>query len=152
MPLYEYGIVAGWNGTPVNVETISVSGAVGLDTVLSTLDTGTHYFVRGLGTHEVPEIATPNANTQNGYEIEIWTFPIISTVALAYLRDTYGQNSPQAGKVTVNTRLKNGTYVEKNAILKVPYPNVQAEFLRTNLYVFRDSVATARLSIVSDTA
>ena len=145
MPLYSYGIVAGWNGTTANVEGITVSSAVGLDTIMSILDTDTHYFVRGLGMNTVPTVPTPNANTPNGYEIETWTFPIISTLALAYLRDNY------SGKVTVNTRLGTETYVEKNAILHVPYPNVHAEKIRTGLYVFKDSVATARLAIVGDT-
>ncbi len=152
MPQFEYKIVAGWNGTTANVEGITVASAVGLDTLMSLLDTDTHYLVRGVGTYTVPEIATPNARTQNGYAIETWTFPIISTLALAHLRDTYGQNSAQAGKVTVNTRLDTETYEEKNAILFVPYPNVPAVKEREGLYVFDNGQATARLAIVGDTA
>jgi len=105
MPQDEYKIVAGWNGTTVNVESITVSGATGLDTVVPILDTGTHYIVRALGQYSVNYQFTAGGVTSNGYPVIRWSFPIISTLALEYLIANYAQGSSQGGKVTVNTRL-----------------------------------------------
>lgn len=150
MTQYDYEIVAGWNGTTANIEGISVPGATALSTILPTLDADTHYLVSGLGQYDVPPQFTGGGITSNGYAIVTWTFPLISTLALEYLIANYGQDSSQAGKVTVNTRLHTETYVEKNAYLYVPYPNVRPTLIRSSFYGYQD--VTGQLRIVGDTS
>lgn len=145
MPILEYAIVAGLNGTPVNIETISVAGATALSTVMKRLDSGTHFFVSSLGNYDASYQFTPSGIIQNGYAVQTWRFPVVSTLAYAYFIANYAQDSSQNGKCTVNTRLNTETYVERNAIVYAPYPNTLVPKIHDALWVYEDVDVSIRI-------
>lgn len=150
MPIQDYKIVAGWNGTPVNVESISVPSVPAISTVLSNLDSGTHFFVHAIGRYANNRQYTSSATVYNGYPVKVWTLPVVSIDALAYFRATYGETSPQKRKVTINTTLDTSAFFEKNAFCEVPDPDVLSPKLRSGLWVYEN--VEIKFKIVSDTA
>lgn len=123
MTIQNYQLAVGWDNEAglTNIESLTPANS----TTFRVLGTNVHYFVQSLGLYDVPYIQTPGGRSQNGFAKLIWRMRVASAIALTDLRDTYGQNSAQVGKVTIKTRLEDDSaYVNKNAVLFVPYPNV----------------------------
>lgn len=142
-----YQIAAGWDNTAgfTNIEAVSVSGGAGLDTLISFLDTGTHYFVQALGNYVVPyAFTTAGTVSQNGFKRLRWRFSLMEDKALDSLLTTYAQESSNDGNVTVSTRLHTATYVSKNAKFFIKWPD-KPPLLRSGAYWYQDVETVLKL-------
>lgn len=116
-PQYDYGIVAGFNGTPVNVETIQDSQGRYLypPSGFSSWNPGTS------------RLRMDGNVYQTGFTVVEWEFDTFWTQWYQLWQSSYttGGNS-YSGNVTINTPNPAGTFVNQNAVMVLP-PLVELE-------------------------
>lgn len=153
--VYSFGIVSGYGGTPVNIETIAVAGATPLRSLPNgyfpgtySLSTSAHYFIDSFNAYD--PVYRRNARggvTPSGKGLVIWTQRVMTSIAYKYLVDTYIEDSTNRNLVTINTCLYvQGTYTEHDAIFSLsPFSELTREYYSSNVTILRDVVWTFRL-------
>lgn len=106
MPINSYSLVAGYSGTPVNIESISVTGGEDLHPFYSLMQAATYFHVATDTPFTRAYVKSVGGTwTQAGYPTFTWAIPIIGVTSYKYLMDTYAQaNSTHRGRVTVGAR------------------------------------------------
>lgn len=106
--LNAYGLVAGWNNTPVAISVI-IDGE----------PTFTH--ASSLGTFRAARefVGLDEITYDDGTDSWEWTFSAIPPSEIAIIEDDV-LDGARSGPVTVETRNRYGAWVERNAILTLP--------------------------------
>jgi len=110
----EYGIVSGWNGTPVNVEHIVPTG-----NPRPVTPYGAFYMVRGFDTYArgSRQFDITGGSYFEGYERVEWVCNVADPLAWQYAKNNY------EGLVTVNTTTGvPDSYTEYNSICQITDP------------------------------
>ncbi len=142
MAINSYSLIAGYSGTPVNIESISVSGGEDIRPFYSKLAAATYYMVATDTPYTKPYLKSAAGTwSQSGYAAFTWRFPIIGVTSYKYLLATYAQDSSSRGKVTVGARsLEWDVYDDLNADMYLE-PVTEAVYCRGTAYFFRNVLA-----------
>ncbi len=121
MSLYNYGIAAGWNNTPSNIEGITPTSDRKFfpPTAFSSFNPGT---IR---------VRADGQLYETGFESVTWRFSVLTRKQYQYLMTTYstGSNS-YSGKVSIRTIGVDGNYADYNAIMILPtLPELTRQFI-----------------------
>lgn len=142
MPINSYALIAGYSGTPVNIESISVSGGEDLRPFYSKLAAATYYMVATDTVYTKPYLKSAAGTwSQSGYATFTWKFPLIGVTSYKYLLATYAQDSSNRGKVTVGARsLEWDVYDDLNCDMYLE-PITEPVYCRGGIYYFRNALA-----------
>lgn len=143
MAINSYSLIAGYSGTPVNIESIAVTGGEDLRPFYSLFTAATYYHVATDTPYtKIYVKAAAGTWTQSGYPTFVWKFPIIGVTSYKYLLETYAQdNATYRGKVTVGARsLEHDVYDDLNADMFLE-PVTEQPMKRGTAFYFRNVLA-----------
>lgn len=142
MALNSYSLIAGYSGTPVNIESIAVTGGEDLRPFYSRLQAATYFHVATETPYTKAYIKAASGTwSQSGYPSFVWKFPLIGVTSYKYLLETYAQDSSNRGRVTVGARsLEWDVYDDLNADMFLE-PVTEAVYCRGSAFFFRDVLA-----------
>ena len=144
MPINSYALIAGYSGTPVNVESIAVTGGEDLRPFYSKLTAATYYMVATDSPYTKPYLkAAAGTWTQSGYAAFTWKFPMMGVTSYKYLLSTYAQdNVTYRGKVTVGARsLEYDVYDDLNCDMYLDPVPADAVYCRNGVFYFQNITA-----------